>query len=131
MNHTCEWLDESKTILLITALPNGSWEAAYQAVEDQMKHIASVKHNVYTIYDLTHASKLPQGVALPNLQRLMTKRQPNQALTIYVGVGYLVQKFMEMARSMFGLNSIFNSYRFVSSVDEALQVVNEHQHERL
>lgn len=89
MKHTCHWHDDAGTIQVITALPNATWNDAYRAVEDQMAYIASVTHGVYTIYDLRLSAILPQGVAFPNLQRLISQRQPNQTLTIFVGTSYL------------------------------------------
>ena len=127
MKPDCNWHDEAKTIIVARPHPNSTWDDAYTGADEISLLIKSVPHNVYVIMDLTLSSTLPQGVAFPNLQRLINKRLPNQQLTIFVGIGFLMQKFMDMARSMFGLTNIFNTYRFVNTMDEALLTIENHK----
>src|SRR5688572_30843091 len=103
MKHTCEWHDETKTILVIRALMHWEWEDIDSALADQMTHVRSVPHGVYTIYDLKASPVIPKGIALPKLKRLTSTRQPNQRLTIYVGMGFLQRRLMDITKVAFYL----------------------------
>jgi hypothetical protein len=61
MRHRSYWHDEEKTILIIRSQKGATWNDAFAAVADQMAHIASVKHGIYTIYDLTETPTIPSS----------------------------------------------------------------------
>jgi hypothetical protein len=124
---TCEWYDEAKTILLIRALALWDWNDIYNALVDQMVHVESVSHGVYTIYELTLSPTLPQGVALTKLKRVASERRPNQRLTLYVGMGALQQQMMDVTKSAFNLKDLFQNFYFVSTIDEALILIAAHK----
>jgi hypothetical protein len=127
MQHTIQWHDTAKTILIVRSHKGATWDDAFAAVADQMAHIASVKHHVYTIYDLAETPTIPSGLPLKNLKRVIHERQPNQALTIYVGVNNFLHRLMMLAQDIFQLDAIFKTYHFVATIDEALHIIEQHR----
>jgi hypothetical protein len=127
VKYTCEWYDDAKTILLIRALMHLDWDDIYNALVDQMAHVESVSHGVYTIYELTLSPTLPKGVALTKLKRVSSERRPNQRLTLYVGMGELQRQMMEVTKSAFNLKDLFQNFYFVQTIDEALMLIDTHK----
>mgnify|MGYP006952612566 CR=1 FL=1 len=123
VKYNCDWYDDGKTILVIRALTQWDWKDIDSALTEQMNCVRSVKHSVYTIYDLSATPVIPKGLALPNLKRVTSERQPNQRLTIYVGMGFLQERLMEMTNTAFNLQELFKNFHFARTMDEALAII--------
>jgi len=129
MKINCDWFDDEQTILLVQALAPWDWNDVEQALAEQLQHIRSVTHNVYSIYDLTLSPALPNGLVIPRLKHVASDRLDNQRLTIYVGMGFLQQQMMDLTRNAFHLDALFANFRFVRTLDEALRVIDAHKHD--
>jgi len=127
VKYLCDWLDEQKTILLVKALSEWTWNDAYSALTDHLKQLESVSHDVYSIYDLSAAPKHPVGLTVPHLKYAMSAQRPNQKLTIFVGLGFELQMLFRVTQQAFQLGAVYRTYRFANTLDEALRMIEAHK----
>jgi hypothetical protein len=118
------WYDDDQTILVCDVRDSWTWEEAFAIVEDQKRHLQSVSHGVHTIYWLHGIPILPQdGMGLPNLQKLMSQRQPNSQLVIFIGINRFGEKLAGLMKKVYGMRDQLAHYRFVSSIEQALDEI--------
>jgi hypothetical protein len=124
------WFDDDQTILVCDVRDSWTWEEAFAIVEEQVAHMHSVSHGVHTIYWLHGIPILPQdGMGLPNLQKLMSQRQPNSQLVIFIGINRFGEKLAGLMKKVYGMRDQLAHYRFVSSIEQALDEIALYQRE--
>lgn len=118
------WYDDHQTILVCDVRDSWTWEEAFEIVEGQKSHLQSVAHNVHTIFWLHGIPIIPQdGMGLPNLQKLMSQRQPNSQLVIFIGINRFGEKLAGLMKKVYGMRDQLAHYRFVSSIEQALDEI--------
>lgn len=118
------WYDDDQTILVCDVRDSWTWEEAFDIVEGQKSHLQSVAHDVHTIFWLHGIPIIPQdGMGLPNLQKLMSQRQPNSQLVIFIGINRFGEMLAGMMRKVYGMREQLAHYRFVSSIEQALDEI--------
>lgn len=131
MAWTYRWYDDDQTILVCDVRDTWTWEEAFAIVEAQVAHLQSVPHGVHTIFWLHGIPVIPQnGMELPNLQKLMSQRQPNSELAIFIGINRFGEMLASMMQKVYGMRDQLAHYRFVSSIEQALDEIALYQRER-
>lgn len=131
MGWSYRWYDDARTILVCDVRDSWTWEQAFAIVEEQAKHLNSVSHGVHTIFWLHGIPVIPQdGMELSNLRKLMSTRQPNSQLVIFIGINRFGEALATMMRKVYGMRDQLAHYRFFSSIEQALDeiVLYERQH---
>ncbi len=124
------WYDDEQTILVCDVHDSWTWEEAFKIVEGQKHHMQSVSHGVHTIFWLHGIPIIPQdGMELSNLQKLMSQRQPNSQLAIFIGINRFGEKLAGLMKKVYGMRQQLAHYRFVSSIEQALDEIALYQHE--
>lgn len=124
------WHDDAQTILVCDVRDSWTWEDAHQIVQAQASHLQSVSHDVHTIFWLHGIPGVPQdGTGLPNLRKLLAMRQPNSQLVIFIGINRFGETLAAMMNKVYGMRDQIAMYRFVSSIEEALDEIALYQRE--
>jgi hypothetical protein len=118
------WYDNDQTILVCDVRDSWTWDEAFAIVEAQKSHLQSAGHDVHTIFWLHGIPIIPQdGMGLPNLQKLMSQRQPNSQLVIFIGINRFGEMLAGMMKKVYGMRDQLAHYRFVSSIEQALDEI--------
>jgi hypothetical protein len=125
------WHDNDQTILVCDVHDSWTWDDAFDIVQEQARLLQSVAHEVHTIYWLHGIPVVPtDGTGLPNLHKLLSMRQPNSRLVIFVGINRFGERLASMMSKVYGMREQMSMYRFVSSIEEALDEIALYQRER-
>lgn len=118
------WLDAEKTLLLADVVGPWTWEQAFAITAEHNAVIRTLTHDVYIII-LFHpgARMIPQGMELANLRDLLRQDHPNERLVVIAGGHTSLKKLMDMVSRIYRLANVFMKYRFVYTLDEALEEV--------
>jgi hypothetical protein len=118
------WYDADQTILVCDVRDSWTWDEAYAIVQEQARLLQSVSHGVHTIFWLHGIARVPQdGTGLPNLRKLLTMRQPNSQMVVFIGINRFGETLAAMMNKVYGMRSQIAMYRFVSSIEEALDEI--------
>jgi len=119
-----EWLDEERTILCVVIEPEWTWAVAEMAIKALDREIASVTHDIYSVYLFQpDAGKLPKFSA-PNIRRILGNEMPNERLAILVGADGYITSLLSMLQRVYGyLASNASKVRIVNTLDEALKII--------
>jgi hypothetical protein len=131
MSWSYRWYDDAQTILVCDVRDSWTWEEAYKIVDSQVAHLQSVNHPVHTIFWLHGIPVIPaDGMELPNLRKLMSRRQPNAQLTIFIGINRFGEMLAGMMNKVYGMQGQLAHYRFVSSIEQAFDEIALYERER-
>lgn len=131
MTWSYRWHDTSQTILVCDVHDRWSWDDAYAIVQEQARLLQSVAHDVHTIFWLHGIPNIPQdGTGLPHVRKLLTMRQPNSQMVIFIGINRFGETLAAMLNKVYGMRDQIAMYRFVSSIEEALDEIAQFQRER-
>ena len=130
MTWSYRWYDTHQTILVCDVRDSWTWEDAHQIVQEQASHLQSVSHDVHTIFWLHGIPLIPaDGTGLPHLRKLLTMRQPNSQLVIFIGINRFGETLAAMMNKVYGMRDQIAMYRFVSSIEGALDEIALYQRE--
>jgi hypothetical protein len=129
--YTISWYDAEKTILLCEVKERWSWDEAHALISEMNQWCSTVKHGVYSLFHFQrNASLLPQGkTAISNMRKLISIEHPNDQLLIFIGASTLVATLANIAGQVYGMRKIMARVRFISALDEALNVIEQHKNE--
>jgi len=96
-----DWYDEDHDTILIEVKGVWTWEEMATALTRCNEMFDSVSYLVYTIFDFTNASRLPQGV-LTNLRRLNRSVHPNSGAVMLVGLSAGYRLIMDVFARLYG-----------------------------
>jgi hypothetical protein len=129
--YTVRWYDAEHTIVICEVHRSWTWNDAYAAVGELNRLSTSVDHGVYTIFHfLETVSTLPKGNAIPNLKSLAKTDQPNDEMTFFVSFSRLLEGLMTIAGNIYGIRAVSAKFRFVESLDVALEQIQQHKREK-
>lgn len=125
------WYDEDKTILVAEAEQGWDWDYGRQTIH-KINDTVSVWSKVQPVYVILHfsdgAHKLPSsGSALKNIQRLLTDDPSEEVLTIIVAPENIIGNLIKMATRLFKIAGNLSKYRYVSTLELAVETVEKHK----
>jgi hypothetical protein len=124
------WYDANQTILVCDVRDTWTWEDAHAIVQEQARYLQGVSHDVHTIFWLHGIPLMPaDGAGLPNLRKLLSMRQLNSQLVIFVGINRFGETLASMMNKVYGMRDQIAMYHFVSSIEGALDEIALYQRE--
>lgn len=131
MPFSFRWYDDDHTILVCDIRDRWTWDEAHAVVHEQLEWMKTVKHGVHTVFWLHGIPTFPTGgSALTNIRKLMSMEGENEELSIFIGVNRFGQTMADMAGKVYGFRDLLARYRFVSSIEEALDAVTAYEKEK-
>lgn len=125
------WYDNSEENILIMDIDWGwTWTEAHEAIKLNNEILAkqTQKHPVYCVFNFTSMSLLPKGDgAIANIRRLLESDPSVEQLQIFVIRFNLLRILINSAISASNLARIEHKYRYVTSLEEALKVIEKHR----
>jgi len=82
MPATCDWLDDSKTILLVKYEADWTWDEFFAAADKGRTLANSVPHRVDYILDMQHGTQPRNGSMMTNSKTVMERRAPNSGIFV-------------------------------------------------
>ncbi len=114
------WQDAKQTVVLVTFPKLWSWQDLYTCIDDINKLLDSVTHSVYTIFDFTLSTKIPDN-ALGHIKRLNMTARPNQDKIAIVGLETFGRVLIDMFIRLYGTFSKGTDIKMVSDIPSAYQ----------
>jgi hypothetical protein len=126
------WHDDERTILFVDAHSPWQWDEAIGILTGLNELVAAQTKPIYAIYHFHKgASALPRGLGLPELKSAFKQSSDNEALNVLVNSGTLIQGTLRAISRTPGLSATFAKYRFVHSVEDALNEIAYHKGQSL
>jgi len=89
MPANCDWIDESKTIIVVKYEGNWTWDEFF-AVADKGRALAnSVPYRVDYILDMQHGNQPRNGSMLTNSRTVMERRAPNSGIFVTLSTPFV------------------------------------------
>lgn len=128
-NYRLAWCDSRQSILQMDVLSAWTWDDAYSAIGKMNEVVATVSHDVYSIlhFHNRHLTIPRSGLSIPNIKVLLSKDHPNERLIILVNSNPMIEMLMRTASKIYFLNTAFAKYRFVPSLDQAFEQINQYR----
>lgn len=117
------WRDDSRTTIMCVIEDWMGWEGVIKIVELEFKLLDEVDHRVSIIFDIRSVTRVPPD-ALSYIQRLVQMQHPNEGLNIFVGMPLIAETLFTVIGKVY--REIFDNYRFVGKMDEALRLADEY-----
>lgn len=131
MAYTFRWHDDAHTILVCDIRERWTWDEAHAMVREQLEWMGTVQHGVHTVFWLHGIPTFPTGgSALTNIRKLMSMEGTNEELSIFIGLSRFGQTMADMAGRVYGFRDLLARYRFVMSIEEALDEITRYERER-
>lgn len=125
------WHDEGQTILVCEARAGWSWTVARDGFNklNEIAGIRACETNAYVvIYLMMGAQLLPKGgSSLANIRELLSNDPDYEKLSIYVTESNVLRMMLELANRLNGIFKLAHKYRFVSKLDDAFQLIEQHK----
>jgi len=125
------WHDNDRTILVGQADPGWDWENGQKCMKQLNDTVStwSKTHPVYVIlHFMPHAQQFPKaGSALQNMRHLITEDPDEEALTVIVAQANIIGSLIQLASRMYRLADNQSKFRYVTTFDRALEVIDEHK----
>ncbi len=125
------WYDNSEENILIMDIDWGwTWAEAHEAIKMNNEILAqqAQKHPVYCIFNFTSMSLLPKGGgAIANIRKLLETDPSVEQLQIFVIRFNLLRILINSAMVAYNLARIEHKYHYVTSLDEALRIIEKHR----
>lgn len=130
--YTCEWYNEEKTIVLVHTLEsNWTWKDATEAVKEQVTLSETVEHPVHIVFHFEERPNMPAKGAIQNIQKLMNYRAKNEELGIFININRMLLSLLNTVGKIYKLRDFIASYRFVDTMEEALEEIAKYEIEKL
>jgi len=130
-NYLIHWQDTEHTILVLDVRGEWDWEQAFAALAHFNQTLYDTPYPTYSLLKFREGTNIvPSGLTLPNVRDLMAMHPPLEQLVILVNAGTFIQSMIQTASRTYGLRAIFGRYRFVNTLDEALQLIQSHRQQR-
>ena len=131
MSWSYRWWDEARTIQVCDVRDTWSWDEAYDIVQEQVSRLSTVDHDVHKIFWLHGSPVMPQdGTELLDLHKLMSMRPSNSQMVVFIGINRFGETLAAMMNKVFGMHDQLALYRFVASIEEALDEIAHYEKER-
>jgi hypothetical protein len=132
-NFRISWYDDAQTILYFEVLGAWTWDEVSTPF-NYINQDVLAKRSTPT-YVITHfapkTNVLPYGhgsSALNTLRNLVSQNYDSEQLNISVAAGAFVETLVQLVRRMnIPLQAVMGKYRFVATLDEALQIIAAHK----
>ena len=126
--YTCDWYNEEKTIILVRSLERSwGWDEATEAIHDQIALAESVDHPVNIIFHFEERPAMPVEGALKTLEKLMSMRAKNEALSVFVNINVIFKTLLNNAGKIYRFGDLLAMYRFVDTIEEALAEIEKYE----
>ena len=126
--YTCEWYDDEKTIVVLTALiSNWTWEEAQEAIEAQVALAETVEHPVHVVLYFKESPTVPVAGAFQHLQKLMQLKAKNEDLSVFVNINRMMTSLLSTIGKVYKLRELVAQYRFVTTLDEAIEEIKKYE----
>lgn len=130
--YTCEWYNEEKTILVLTALlADWTWEEATEAIETQVKLAETVEHPVHIVLYFKERPNVPVSGAFQHLQKLMQLKAKNEELSIFININNMLTTLLKTIGKIYKLRDLVADYRFVATMEEALEEIEKYESQKI
>lgn len=114
------WHNSKQTAILVTFPNVWSWQDLYICIDDINQQLDSVTHSVYTIFDFTLSTQIPDN-ALGHIKRLNMTARPNQDKIAIVGLETFGRVLIDMFIRLYGTFSKGTDIKMVSDISSAYQ----------
>jgi len=118
MKYKIYWYDDAQTIIVVRPLETYAWKDVYQVFEHVNLEIASVEHEVTTIYDIGE-HPLPKN-AMRAIQIGISMQLENEKLIILVTDNNVLASLINTVSNLYGLKRLTAKYRYVKTFEEAI-----------
>lgn len=126
VEHHIYWHDDAKTILVMEARGDWTWDEARAFIEAQIEWMAQVDHRVHTVFVLNVSSLLPHGNLLLNLRQLIELQHPNEDLVVFTGNNQLMRTLIGALNRAAQIGSITTRYRYADTLEDGLREVERY-----
>lgn len=125
------WYDNGQENILILDIDWGwTWTEAHAAINMNNQILAeqAQKHPVYCIFNFTSLSLMPKGTGtMANMRKLLESDPSVEELQIFVIKFNLLRVLISSVTKAYGLVKLDQKYHYVTSVDEAIAIIERHQ----
>lgn len=120
-----EWIDEQKTVILVSFEPGWTWrEFIFETSFPKIEMMDSVEHPVYIVHLIPGTLTVPQmGWLRSYREEVGTPHHPNYAAAIFVSTNSIAKTLVRVAERI--LPSWKNRLLVVPSEEAALALVDE------
>lgn len=132
MPYALRWLDDERSVLMVSADGNVTWDEYHKINEEALKIVAALPHRVDVIF---HSKVgLPSGSPLPHFREEFLKWDAAHNLGMVVVVeanrmSSFIRASVEIAVRLLGFN-LPNSGAFVATLDEAIACIKSDRAEK-
>lgn len=131
-NYQLGWYDAQQTIFYLDVFAPWTWDDVYVLVGDMLGVLETTTHDFYSVqWFHDGGERLPHGITLPHIKRILGANYPHEQLLILAGVPRWrpVVTIASQATRIIGMQDL-NKFRFVDTVEEALAMIEEHKSNR-
>lgn len=125
------WYDNNHDIIVGEVYAGWTWDDAKDGLDflNTTLEASSKLRKTYAIIHLTTGAQLmPRGAStLLSLRELVSQDPEHEELTIYVTEVHILNTLMKLVTRLYNLADKISHYHFVSSVDDALQLIRNNQ----
>ncbi len=131
-NYQLGWYDAQQTILYLEVFASWTWDDMYMMVGKMLTILQTLKHDFYTVqWFRDGGERLPGGITVPHIKRILGINYPNEQMLILVGVPRW-KPYLEIAARasrIAGLQDV-NKFRFVDTLEHSIALIEEHKASR-
>lgn len=125
------WYDPEHTIVLAHVLKRWDWEEASKVMSLVDAQFLTLERDGFAVYLFERgANILPEGKStLLKMREHLLSDPEKQRLVIIVNAGSLVETILNMAFSAYKLANTKSKYRFVRTMEDALNEIKQYKFE--
>ena len=124
MPANCDWMDATKTIILVNYEGNWKWDEFFTVADKGRELANSVPHRVDYILDMRHGIQPSKGSTMTNSRTVMAKRAANSGIFVT-----LTTPFVKVMLNVFkNFDREHGSIMYAAtSIDEAKAIIAKMQ----
>lgn len=122
---TTDWYNDEKKIIVTTYNGEYAWDEVYKHVAQGNMLAESVDHPVGLLIDVSNAGSLPANAGSHG-KRVRDMYHDNIACLVVVGANLLLQAVTNISKQVFQILGNRPIPIFVSTIDEAVDYINNH-----
>jgi hypothetical protein len=129
--HILYWHNEDKTVLIGEAYAGWTWTIASSGL-DKLNEVVGIRAKEVEVYVIIHlttgAQLMPRDSAsLLQMRNLLREDPEHEQLTIYVTEANILRTMLQIVGRLYGLLHLVDKLRFVSTMEKAFQIIDEHK----
>lgn len=129
-NYRIYWYDVEKTIIVLEITRKWTWDEAVDALVFTNKIVAENQDR--PMFPVLHfnpgLSMIPEGFSLEKLRQLIKMNTPSEKLVLISSEeNTVLRMIVTTVTRLYGLNHIFEKYRFTDTFEEALQLIADYK----